>query len=482
MIQFRNQLLILLSVLLFSAPVSCRSGTDELIKNPYASIAVELLKNKIIMLADFQHSSMLPHSMLIKTLYAVNKSVQHNDETNECLTLILESSQTEVDMMNKFISEGDLGPWLNHFALSHSLEDIYLLEKLKILKEEFTKNKCTLTIKGFENYYTPEIFYTRTQYEQERWFVKERDSILFERARDYIENHSKERIIFYYGGAHLIKDYIRKGVTSLTEEESYGYYLANYLKRYFGKDRILTYNHNCIPGQLLADTDLTEHKDDIFMVRGSNSTLQKVSEYNKYYDWIIVRHENTRIPTSMRYVMSKVMLDQCRKGWLSYDEWNRKYNKNFVNRSALDAVQYITGIYFKSVNDFGNWLDTTSAFSFDRISTDKFSKYLFTIASYDPKKNTQFRRMLVTIGFGPGLFDPNYIPSVDEWDTQLWPAVSKHVKYFNAVGMLWFGTIEEKAFAKTYLSNETGLRYYYPSEYLELWYSRFYQYTFDYTS
>lgn len=480
-ILYRFIIIYLLLVIYHPLVLRCEQESKFSINlKPYDYIVEQLLKNKIVMLGDFQHSSMLPHQSLITILNTIIETLKTKELKHEQVTLILERSPEEIVLINQYVDEGNIEPWLNHYSLTHSLEDIYLLENLRKIKGEFIKKNCDLKFKGFENNYTDEILFSRTEIEKEKWFVKERDSLVFEKTKKYLEENPNEKILVYYGSAHLIDGLINKKSFAplLNEEECTGYFLAYFLKQHFGRQNVVTFNHVTVQSDILANTNLKDYKDVIFLINGSDSTICKFNSYNKYYDFIVVRHEYLRVPTPLRFIFSKKILKECYDGWADYEKWNQKYKNNLRNSYAMEAIEYISGRFFQYLGDYEKWTDTNKTTLFDRISTSSFSKYLFTIASYDPQKNNYYRNMLVSIGFGPGLYNPNYFPTSEEWNSTLWPTVMIHVKYLNSVGMMWIGDDNEKKIAQKYIYEITKLEFENPSQCLEWWYTRFCNYTF----
>ncbi len=453
---------------------------DNIQLDPYNYIVDQLCDDKIVMLGDFQHSSMLPHMTLIRVLNNYVDSVLVKKKSKEKVTLILELSPEQIEMVDEFVNENHLEAWFNDFCLSHSLEDIYLLEKLRSIKERFGKHNSELKIKGFEDYFTEEIFFLRSEVEKEKWFVKERDSLVFERATKYIKENPDENILFYYGIAHLLDGAINKKSLAplLDESECTGHFLAYYLKKKFGKENVMTFNQLSINPDYFVNSDYDKYKNMIFMVDNNDTTINKLNKYNNYYDYTIVRHEYLKAPTPLRFILSNNVLKACYNSWSDFENWNQKYKNNLRSPFAMEAIGYISGKYFQNVDDFGQWIDTNKTTLFDRISSQSFSKYLFSLASYDPKKNNSFRNILVSIGFGPGLYNLEYIPTSEEWNSTLWPAAANHVKYLNAVGLLWVGNDNEKIIAKKYIYDLSKLEFQNPSESLEWWYARYCNYTF----
>jgi hypothetical protein len=70
-----------------------------------------------------------------------------------------------------------------------------------------------------------------------------------------MKSHPEEKILVFYGNAHLIKELIRKDLhTYVIRDSSMGYYLAHYLKNEFGDANVLTVNQILDPGLNLPET------------------------------------------------------------------------------------------------------------------------------------------------------------------------------------------------------------------------------------
>ena len=95
-------------------------------------------------------------------------------------------------------------------------------------------------MKGFEEggEIVSDKMYRMSQKENELWFVNERDSVSAGGIINYVNSNPIEKILIFYGGAHLINRKISKipivWLRTLTPEEGMGYYLAYFLDLFDG--------------------------------------------------------------------------------------------------------------------------------------------------------------------------------------------------------------------------------------------------------
>jgi hypothetical protein len=421
------------------------------------------------MLADFQHHSMLPNLSLIETIY---KWIQSSGK-NESLTIILEQSENNISALNKFIEKDSIEEMLNNYLEEYTIEDLYLASNLKkIIKA----HKTQIKIKGFENHFTGEILYTRTEREKELWFVNERDNELAGRIKNYINKNPEEQILIFYGGAHLVDKYISKqpATSNLSEDESYGYFLAHYLKEFYGDEKVITYNQICLTPEFFDDKEIKDYASETFIINSDHLSLKQAG--SNYYNWTIVRNQTLKLPTPIRYLFCKSNLKRFYDVWTQNEKWNNIYKKNIISWSILEAIRLMTGRHFQFIGDYKNWIEK-NATGLEHISTQEFSEDIFNQLNNNPK-SYEIRKMIFALGGGPLFMNTEYIPSKEEWDKELWPLLVNHFKFLNAVGILWIGSVDEKKLAKEFMLNLTQQDYSEPEKYLEFWYSRFYNYKF----
>ena len=457
-------------LILFTSIIFCQNNQDSISKNPYESIIKNLKSNNIVMLADFQqHHSMLPNLSLIQTINEWIKKSRDNDK----LTVILEQSEDNVNSLNKFIEQDKIEDLLDNCWEEFTIEDLYLYANLKNIIRE---NKSKIKIRGFEKHFTGEILFTRTEREKDLWFVNERDSVLAERIEKYVEQNPNEQILIFYGGAHLIDKYVsKKGATvSLSENESYGYFIAHYLKEYYGNEKVITYNQISLTPEFFEDKEVKDYASETFLIKANHPALKQAS--SDYYNWTIVRNQNFKMPTPIRYIFCKSNLERFWEVWSQFEKWNNSYNKNIVNGNISESIRIMTGRYFQFIGDYRNWISKNSV-GLERISSEEFSQDIFNQLNNNPK-SYEIRKRIFALGSGPGFMNTEYLPTKEEWNKEVWPTLVNHFKFLNAVGILWIGSDEEKGLAKEFLLSLTQQDYNEPQKYLEYWYSHFYNYKF----
>lgn len=477
-------IVILLSLFVCPMLVSANTSGDKAAQKPYEYIAQEINNKKIVMLADFKPSSMLSHSSLLTTIYNWNELNKKSKLKNQKLTLVLELSDKEVELMNTFMNTGDINPWLDHFFLKASIEDIYLMETLKKLKGEIEKNTGKLNIVGFENHPTLEDLFNTQPYNRDLWVIKQKDSILADKAVKYMESNPDDKMLFYYSSLHLNTGLMDKSYVSvfhLQGQDKYGYYLAHYLKEKFGGNNVVTYNQVSVQPKLIESIALEKNKYN-FIVKGNGSTICKINCTSPNCDWVVVVTEELRPPTEIKFIMSNTNIKRCKAGIEEFEKLNKQHNSNALYIAALEPLPYLTGIFFKDISDFESWADTAkNLLLFRVIGTKQYSDLLFNSTKFDPKQNSSLRDNLVSMGFDTTITNKNYFPTEDEWNKNIWPKTYKNIEFLNAVGISWIGENNEKKLVKNYLQAAAKINLNTPAQYLEWWYNKEFGYSFPYS-
>ncbi|MGE5679812.1 MAG: hypothetical protein ACM34K_02925, partial [Bacillota bacterium] len=396
-------------------------------------------------------------------------------QADDHLTVILEKSEADINAFYKFVEKDSIDEVLNSGFEESTIEDLYFFANLKNLLKTY---KDKIAVKGFEEYFPPEIIYTRTTREKDLWFVNKRDADLMNRIRKYKEAHLKEQLLIFYGAAHLNCGYTSKlpATSTLTADENNGYFLSKYLKDVFGKDNVITYNQFCLRRDFFDDKDLKNISAETFLVNSNSPYLKELKSDG--YDHAIVIFQYHKTPTPLRYIFTENNLERFYKIWKASEKYGKVYHRNIDNQLVLDAISLMSGKRFQFIGDYKQWLVNKKDFGFDRLSDTLFSQELFSRLNDNPK-STDYRETLAALGFGPGITFVEFLPSRDQWNNQLWPGVVNHIKLFNAVGIMWIGTDKEKQTAKEYLMNLTEQNFNDPSKYLEYWYSKFCSLNFE---
>ena len=471
---------ILLVFITFSLPLntSCQTADKPYVKNPYDFIAKELFKKQIVMLADNGHQMMLPYLSLISVLQNWKQNILAEELQNESLTLILERGENQIELIQNYIENGDFKNVHDEFWYYSSQEDLYLLYNLRVLSKELANKNIRLKITGFENNFTEEIFYTRSQREADAWFIKERDSVLAVKIRKYIQENPRDRILVFYGGLHLIDGYVKKEMATyiVKGDESKGFFLAHYLKDYFGKENVITFYQTTILLSAFEKTEFEEVKNESFLTDAKSKFFEK-SDNIKNFNWLVCRPENMFEQHPIRLVFSQNILESCLKLWSNHERLNDQYGKRPLRADIQQSLAFITGKEFTNIDSAKNWISVHKENYFDRISTEQFSKQIFDMLN-KYSKSPLARQLIIQLGFGPGMANTGYLPTEEEWNKTLWPTVVQHIKYLNAVGLYWIGTEKEKEKAKIFLMSTTSQDFGEPALYLEWWYKKYCNYSF----
>ena len=455
-------------------------GQNRYVPNPDEQVVRELSGARIVMLADYGHELPAPYRNLIATISAWLTMVQQGTSIEKNVTLFLEEDINTVGLVREYIRTGNLNPLLDAVLPSTSMERFEFYADLRGLTGRIDSvnqtmpesGKIVFDIQGSETTNVfDEKFVKASRKEGILYFVHERDSLAAANILGYLEAHPMQKGLVFYGGAHLIKNWATKNVgNELPVFQSQGYYLAFYLKRTLGEQKVLSVNQVVLPSGKFDATDLDGLKNESGFVRSENIPWKEFQPGN--YDAFIFRKEVFCPDHPFDQIFSRRILAACIGRMKSLaPSLPGHFAERFYNQ-AQQSLRFITGKDSMDANRWNAWYSSAKYNGMTRLHSKDFREQLTGLY----KKNVgtpQGPRNLERLGFLRNIaWNSQPIPS-DEWESILAESMPRII-FLNALGMYWIGDKEEKREALKYLVEFSGHTYEEPDLYLKWWRKRFY--------
>ncbi len=456
---------------------SCWKKEPAFSTHPESKLIKELDHRKIVMLADFRHGQPLSFRSLIFLLDQWIEMLETDKSNQPSLTLVLEWDDEIVGKINKYLETGNLDDfvefWLPYGSLEMlefvaDLRQIYL--KINSLNNELSQNeKIHFEIIGGEvsNLFNDVRLLKQSKHEGVKYFVQKRDSLAANKIIQYLNAHPSQKALVFYGSAHLIKNFVLKNnMNTLKDKDSYGYYLAYYLKHKYGDDSVLSVNQVVLPPQNLLNSPFAKVKDKNIFVYSQNIPWKNLKPEN--YDAFIIRHE-VFIPRHPLYlIFSRRVVESCIKRMKFLEPYLPRYQAKHYYDIALESLKFITGKNFNTIKNWESWYLKNGFDGLERLDSEDFAEFVFR-DYYENYKDANTRRRLVMFGFGTGIMAVNNLPEKRYWKEVLWHEVLPGIKLLNSIGINWIGYPDEKEKAKEIIESITKKRFSWEDEYLKFW-------------
>lgn len=440
---------------------SCTGQKSEIFINPEHEVAKLLMQKRAVMVADYGHSNPAPYYSLLKML---NEWLELAilQEGNYSITLIWEHDSVLTNKVRYFMNTEDID---SIFAARYSygtLEDIEFYNNLRKFRQGTANNsRINFELKGFEQV-LDDNFLKLSQKESALWFVKVRDSIAANGIINYMQANEDNNILIFYGGTHLQNGYLEKQTQELKYSESFGYYLAHYLKEEFGEDEILTINQAITDSTKFLFTPLEQYKSTNILL--SAKFVPEWERYNpQYYDMYILRHDVfIQQPHRLNFLFSRRGIEKAIKRLGELENILETYGGKMEYNDILEKLFIITGQRFTIKNEVEQWYVGNSFKGLKRIKEKEFAEQIFEYI-YGSDFERREQKILNELGFTPFIFGPRY-------DTSEYKKIEKGVVEFlafhNAVPVYWLGYPDEKEEAKKILIEYSGRDFIDPEQYL----------------
>ena len=471
------------ALLLSLSLVGCENPTRPFFTRPGHKIASEFNTKRVVMLGDFEHGNALSYYGVTSVLNDWLDMLQSGEKGPRHLTLVLEGDDSLVSVLKDYISSGDEQHLLDYWLPFGELERLEFYHDLRTVCQRIKKinqvlpetQEVTFDILGGEpvadlksDSGRDRLKWSRKQIDS--WFVKTRDSVVADRIESYLRTNPLQRALVFYGGGHLMEGLVSKKpyVASSDADNANGYFLAHYLRRYFGKDSVLTVDQTVLSTSYFKGTRYAAAGDsDILVYRPE---LPFLAPYLKRYDCIIFRHEPVVPSHSLDDIFSRKVIEKC----FQTIDMESKYLPGFFARSNVDelsiALQIVTGHWFSSRGAWQAWYKGHKYDGLARLGSESFIKPML---EHYQTNNPYYESTLQMYSFVSGLpfsyLKPSQMIDTRQWWDAACKDIQERIECGNAIGIYWIGYPDEQKEAHQWLVKYTGKNFSTPDQYLKWW-------------
>lgn len=460
---------------------SCTNENNSYLKVPEKQIVRELKQRKIVMLADYGHSAPQPYQSVIAVLNQWLSSITNGKDTFKHLTLILETDEQIINILKQYIESGDLKPVLNFCLPFVSLEDLEFYIDLRrictkidsINIDKPSNQNISFDIFGGESgsvFNYPGMLGASKE-KSFSFFQNIRDSLIADRIFYYLNNNPINKALIFYGSSHLNKNYTNKDFWNYyPNEKKYGYFLAYYLKKYFGDNQVLSVNQKLIPADDYENTPIEDMRNEAVFSYSDKIKWSLLRPED--YDAFVIKPGNfipghsTSLIFSSRIIESSIIKMKEINPYLPGFHAQRYYD------ISLNTLKFISGKNYTNIPDWEYWFKNEYFPGFQRLDSEEFAEQILELF-FSNFNDFRIKQKLFSLGFGPGIMTNNDLVTRDIWLEKIWSRVLPTIKFFNAVGLLLIGYPYEKKIGKEYLVKYTKMDCQNPDEYLKWWRNNF---------
>jgi len=433
---------------------------------PDRLLADELSRRKVVMLGDFLHGGAYPYQSLLRVVEAWTS----DRRSPRLLTLFLECESEAADILTGYLRSGDLEGLLDYYLPSGSHEQLEFYADLKDLVER-SDEASSLWVRGAE----PGIIYDMLDISEEesyRLFVEERDSTIAAGILDHIREFPGREVLVFYGNAHLIGNRVIMPFAppGYPVDRREGYFLAHYLKSALGGDEVLTVNQlTRSPGQQGGRPDWPDDEDILVDWDEIPANWLAPAQLDDEYDVVIVRSQERIAPHPLRQLCCRRIVEEAVEDLerLAPFEPDGHFAVRYAGRDRQSLTQ-TTGETFSEPAEWRRWLSADDYDGMTRLMSPGFDDFVMSlIRKLDPKDSSAAIQLA-----GLGLRFPDIVPILrngpEAWRA-FWIEHRSEVYAMQAIGMMWCGDAEERAWADRYLVDLAGRGFETPSEAMKWW-------------
>lgn len=459
--------------------MGCDAKGKAYLKHPGHQVITQLESRRIVMLGDFLHDNALSFYTVTAVLNDWLNMFSSGQKVPRHLTLVLEEDDSMVHVLKNYMSSGDREPLLDFWLPYGTLESLEFFGDLRSICARVDSINQTLSkqhrivfdIFGGEPFsLVSNRNYLRLSREESwRFFVQKRDSLVALRIESYLRQNPLQRALIFYGNAHLINGYVTKRIQGESSDtaNSKGYYLAHYLKEFFGQQNVLSINQMDISPNLFRGTDLEAAGDSDIFTYSRGIPLEV--PYLKDYDAVIIRHEAIVPSHPVDLIFSRRIIERCILNIDTMQAYFPGYDARFYANQSLNALKIITGESFSQPQQWERWYNTQKFDGLSRLESKGFARQIFD-QYYERNFNYQTAIELYYLSSGIPIFYPNPRSRVD---TSIWRIRWKDIRFNmecgNAIGIYWIGYSQERKEAHQWLVDHTGKDFSTPAQYLKWW-------------
>ncbi|MCL4510726.1 MAG: hypothetical protein M1470_06610 [Bacteroidetes bacterium] len=471
------------ALLLCFSLTGCDNSTRAFFTHPGRQIVRELETRRLVMLGDFKHGDALSYHSVTSVLNDWVDMLSEGKAVPRHLTLVLEGGDSDISVLRNYMLTGNESPLIRFWIIDGQLERLEFFDNLRrislridSLDETLAGNyRISFRLLGGEaiSEYSPssQAMMKWPWPQAFRYFVTKRDSLAALKIERYFESNPSQKGLIFYGTAHLNDCYVNKakslGVPDTANSD--GYYLAHYLKRYFGNDSVLSVFQVAVPpdGSRFRDVP-TEPRDTedllVYHYRDKHSPA-----VNQYYDAVVFHYENLTMSHPLYYVFSKRAIKDCISTLKMVHPFLPGYAATAYYNRAMWGLRDATGKTFVTPRQWESWYKTHPYDGLTRLSSPAFENPMFRAYRED---NAHFKVWTTVYSLLSGL-PSSYFTVPDRLDSTQFADASvgilKKVECGNAIGIYWIGYPDEQKEAHQWLVKYTGKNFPTPDQYLKWW-------------
>lgn len=434
--------------------------------DPEGELLKVLSRNRVVMLADFEHSAALPYKSVIWLFDRWLSAADANKVVPTRLTLVLEIDEKSEIYIRRYLHSGVL-PGPRDLAW-HPLERLEFYDDLRRIEQKIIlfnsrvpeSRQLAFDILGVEPPQDIRGAYTRMDSKENfEFFTKERDRLSANRVIDYAKSNPENKLVFFYGGAHLQRGLRNKDQWGLFPGETRkDYYLIQYVDEFFGRKNVFTVNQrdfpkNSTPGYTKVCKYLTGNISTASVILYSTfqeNLAAQITYGGSFFDAIIVRRASLTAPIPLAAIPLREMVRVCldRLAQLdSADGFQAKREKSYL----LDCLQLATGQKFASGAEGKDWLHRGGSNFW--IEADGPLKKLSGFLLESTKKRKELYKKL-------------FLFRDEDFEEPRYETTIKKLILVSLIGTMWVGKDSERALARKLLIGETGYIGDTPGQYL----------------
>jgi hypothetical protein len=430
------------------------------------------------MLGDFEHSSPLPYKSIVSLLEEWVKEIKNGKSKDYDIILVLEADSQEVSILKQFLLTGNWETLINYWLPYNTLEWLEFCSNIRSIYNTIGKlnssnklPKINFDIYGGEegNVFNTPKYLSYSISEGSKYFINQRDSITAHNIITYLNKYRNRKAIIFYGNLHLQKAKVDKNISgTLPNSESWGYYLAYYLKQEFGDKAVLAVNQYIVNKKMIDNSPFYPAGNSNIFVYSQDIPWPNIQPQN--YDAFILRHEKPLPGHSLGNIFSINII----KADINRMEYMEKYFPGNLAEGyyniARQSLQLLTGRNYWTTKEWENWAKENKYNGISRLESKEFKQELFNLY-FNNSTDVNIKWQLYSLGFGEDIISKNQL-SESEWE-RAWTDALPKIKYLNWIGLYWIGTKKEKLYAKNNIDKFIGTtKYsgnYQPEEYLKIY-------------
>ncbi len=456
--------------------------------HPVPQLVKELGSRRLVMLGDFRHGDALSYQSVTSVLSDWVDSLSDRKPVPRHLTLVLEEGDSAISVLRNYIHTGDLGPVIKFWIIDGELERLEFFHDLRRISMRIDSlngslqgsRKVSFRLLGGEavREYSPvSMAMLKWPFTKDvRYFVTMRDSLAALKIESYFESNPDEKGLIFYGTAHLNDMRVNKaramGLQNTPNGD--GYFLAHYLKQYFGRDSVLcVFQEVVTPGSRFAKAVPAQPENSKeLLVYHFKEKYQNGSDH--YFDAVVFHYEKLTMSHYLYYVFSRRIISDCIDMLKMTNPLLPGFYAKEMHDRAMWGLRLATGEAFRTPGQFEAWYKSHSYDGLARLSSQAFEEPMYSDYRDSNVGFTKRMEVYSTISGLPFSYFsvPARLDSAQFAGSCL--GILKKVECGEAIGMYWVGYPDEQMEAHRWLVSYTGKVFATPELYLKWWRHKFF--------